>query len=100
MIQIVALLYAGEGGKQAMRAYEKRIMPILAEHGGRLVSASHPTDPGQDDPDEVHIVHFDAMANLEAFRADPRHAALKAQRMIALRDVRLFITDQFVAYID
>lgn len=100
MIQIIALLYAGEGGKAALSAYEAKLMRILAEHGGRLVSASHPTDPRPDDPDEVHVVHFDSMDRFAAFRADPRHAGLADERVVALRDFRLFITDQFVTYID
>ncbi len=100
MIQIVALLYKGAGGKAAMTAYEAEVMHILAEHGGKLVSASHPTHPMPEDPDEIHIVHFESYQALEAFRADPRHAALKERRIEAIRDTRLYITDQFVTYID
>ncbi|MEI9906177.1 MAG: DUF1330 domain-containing protein [Asticcacaulis sp.] len=100
MIQVIALLYAGDGGKPAMRAYESKVMRILAEHGGRLVSASHPADPRPDDPDEVHIVQFESSGHFAAFRADPRHAGLKTERQAAIRDTRLFITDQFVTYID
>jgi uncharacterized protein (DUF1330 family) len=100
VIQIVVLLYAGEGGKAAMRIYEAKAARILAEHGGRMISASHPTDPRPDDPDEVHIVQFDRLEQFEAFRADPRHAGLKPERMAAIRDTRLFITDQFVTYLD
>ena len=100
MIQIIALLYAGHGGREALKAYETEVLPILHEHGGRLISASRPSEPRDDDPDEIHIVHFPDMAALTAFRADPRHVALKPRRTDALRDVRLYITDQFVTYID
>ena len=99
MIQIVALLYAGDGGKAAMKAYEAEVMPILAEYGGKLVSASHPANPMPDDPDEIHIVQFASRDDLDAFRADPRHADLKDRRVAALRDTRLYITDQFVTYL-
>ncbi len=100
MIQVISLLYAGDGGYDALKAHERRVMPILHDHGGRLISASHPSEPRDGDPDEIHVVHFDDMAALSAFRADPRHAGLKAERLHAIRDVRLFITDQFVTYID
>ena len=100
MIQIIVLLYAGEGGKAALKAYQEEVMPIFHEHGGRLVSASHASKPRDDDPDEVHIVHFGSLEDLEAFRADPRHAALKEKRLYAVRDTRLYETDQFVTYID
>ena len=100
VIQIIVLLYAGEGGKAALTTYQEEVMPIFHEHGGRLVSASHASEPRDDDPDEVHIVHFSSLVELEAFRADPRHAALKEKRMYAVRDTRLYQTDQFVTYID
>ena len=100
MIQVISLLYAGEGGYAALKAHEHRIMPILHDHGGRLISASKPSDPRDGDPDEIQVAHFDDLAALTAFRTDPRHAALTAQRRHALRDVRLYLTDQFVTYID
>ena len=100
MIQIIALLYAGEGGKTALTAYEQQVMPIFHDYGGRMVSASHASTPRDGGPDENHVVNFPDMAALEAFRADPRHEALKAQRLYAVRDTRLFTTDQFVTYID
>jgi uncharacterized protein (DUF1330 family) len=100
VIQVISLLYAGEGGREALKAHERRVMPILHDYGGRLISASHPSEPRDGDPDEIHIVHFDDMTALGAFRGDPRHAAMKAERLRAIRDVRLFITDQFVTYID
>ncbi len=100
MIQVIVLLYAGEGGKPPLKAYQEEVMPIFHAHGGRLVSASHASKPRDDDPDEVHIVHFDSQEGLEAFRADPRHAVMREKRRYAIRDTRLFETDQFVTYID
>ena len=100
MIQIIALLYAGDGGKEALQAYEHKVMPIFHDHGGRMVSASHATEPREGDPDEIHVVQFADRAALDAFRADPRLAPLKEERLRAVRDTRLFITDQFVTYID
>jgi len=100
VIQIIVLLYAGEGGKAALQAYQEEVMPIFHDHGGRMVSASHASVPRPDDPDEVHIVHFPSSEALQAFRADPRHAALMDKRIHAVRDTRLYETDQFVTYID
>ena len=100
MIQIIVLLYAGEGGKTALKAYQEEVMPIFHEYGGQLISASHASTPRSDDPDEVHIVHFPSSEALKAFRADPRHAPLIDKRKYAIRDTRLFETDQFVTYID
>ena len=100
MIQIIVLLYRGPGGDDALAAYGAKVQPILHEHGGRMVSASRPSEPRDGDPDAIDIVHFDDMASYEAFRADPRHAGLIEMRQQAIREVRLYITDQFVTYID
>ena len=100
VIQIIVLLYYGPGGKPALEAYGARVQPILHEHGGRMVSASRPSEPRDGDPDAIDIIHFDDQARYEAFRADPRHAGLIEMRQDAIRDVRLYITDQFVTYID
>ena len=100
MIQVIVLLYHGPGGKSALEAYGAKVQPILHEYGGRMISASRPSDPRDGDPDAIDIVHFEDMASYEAFRSDPRHAGLIEMRQAAIRDVRLYITDQFVTYID
>jgi uncharacterized protein (DUF1330 family) len=100
VIQIIVLLYHGPGGKPALDAYGGKVQPILHEYGGRMVSASRPSEPREGDPDAIDVIHFDEMASYEAFRADTRHAAMIEMRQQAIRDVRLYITDQFVTYID
>lgn len=100
MIQIIVLLYHGPGGKPALDAYGARVLPILHQYGGRMVSASRPSEPRDGDPDAIDIIQFDEMTGYDAFRADPRHADLVEMRQTAIRDVRLYITDQFVTYID
>lgn len=100
MIQIVVLLYVGPGGIEALRAHEAEMAPIIYRHGGQIVSASHPSAPRPGDPDEIHILQFPDMQAFDAFRADPDSLSKMEQRRHAIRDARLYITDQFVTYLD
>lgn len=100
MIQIVVLLYVGEGGVTALRKHEAEMAPIIYRHGGQIISASHPSAPQPGDPDEIHILHFPDMAAFDDFRNDPDYLAKAEERHQAIRDARLYITDQFVTYID
>jgi uncharacterized protein (DUF1330 family) len=100
VIQIVVLLYVGEGGLTALREHEAEMAPIIYRHGGQIISASHPSAPQPGDPDEVHILQFPDMRAFEDFRTDPDFLAREDQRRHAVRDARVYITDQFVTYID
>jgi uncharacterized protein (DUF1330 family) len=100
VIQIVVLLYVGEGGIAALRKHEAEMAPIIYRHGGQIVSASHPSAPQPGDPDEVHILQFPDMQAFDDFRDDPDALAKIEQRRHAIRDARIYITDQFVTYID
>lgn len=100
MIQIVVLLYVGDGGIAALRAHEAEMAPIIYRHGGQIVSASRPSEPRPGDPDEIHILQFPDMTAFEDFQKDPESQAKADQRRHAIRDARIYITDQFVTYLD
>ena len=70
MIQIVVLLYVGDGGIEALRAHEAEMVPLIYRHGGQIVSASHPSAPRPGDPDEIHILQFPDMQAFDDFRND------------------------------
>ena len=62
-------------GDEAFQPYEASVLPLLAEHHGRLARRLR-TGDGEVD---VHVVEFASAAALDAYRADPRraeHAAL------------------------
>ncbi|MFF8262672.1 hypothetical protein [Streptomyces virginiae] len=81
-----------EGGMEAFDAYERAVLPLLAEHGGHLQRRLRTPD----DRIEAHLVTFPAPENLDAYRADPRRAAAApllessgaAVELIAVRDVQ------------
>ena len=57
-------------GVEAFRRYEAAVLPLLAEHGGRLARRLRTGDGAV----EVHLVEFASAGAFDAYRADPRHA--------------------------
>ncbi len=100
MIQIVTLLSPGDGSLEVRADYFDQANRILLDHGGRMISTSRPPASDADSSDVVHIVQFEEQAGFDAFRSDPRHAGLRDLRALAIREARLFFTDQYVTYID
>lgn len=82
---VIAFLHARDGGLAALRDFEAPVLPILDDHGGRLVCAVAP-DGGTFDPrpDEVHLLSFPELEAFVAYRADPRHAGLAEVRARAI----------------
>lgn len=59
-----------DGGLAAFDAYESAVLPLLADHGGRLDRRLRSLDGRT----EAHLVHFDTATGLDSYRADPRRA--------------------------
>ena len=57
-------------GVEAFQRYEAAVLPLLADHGGRLARRLRSAAGDV----EVHVVEFDLPAGLDAYRADPRRA--------------------------
>jgi hypothetical protein len=60
-----------EGRLGAFDAYERAVLPLLAEHGGRLERRLRTLD----DRVEAHVVSFPSDEEFAAYRADPRRSA-------------------------
>jgi hypothetical protein len=60
-----------EGRLEAFDAYERAVLPLLAEHGGRLERRLRTLD----DRVEAHVVSFPSDEEFAAYRADPRRSA-------------------------
>ena len=56
-------------------AYEDAVLPLLADHGGRRTVGKDAALPV-----EVHVLSFPDRQALDAYLADPRRAALRAER--------------------
>lgn len=97
MIQIIALIYAGNRGVEGIKAFESLAIPILRQHQGVLVSASSGSQQN-DGPDEIHIIQFPSTAAFESYKADVRHIELAEMRSECIAKIDLYITDIFHHY--
>ncbi len=74
------LLWANEGRRDDLTAYEDQVLRIVHDHAGTVVSRVRTTG-SSDEPDEVQVVfqfpNDEALAN---YLADPRRTALAAER--------------------
>jgi uncharacterized protein (DUF1330 family) len=69
--------YADAGKADQASAYEDEVLPLLEDHGARVVYRGRRTQPGDDTlPLEVHLLRFPHRAALDAYLADPRRQAL------------------------
>ena len=59
-------------GIAQFQAYEAKVLPLLAEHGGTLERRLRSADGTF----EMHILHFKTRSGFESFRNDPRRHAL------------------------
>jgi len=69
--------YAGAETAGEASAYEDEVLPLLEDHGARVLYRGRRTH--HDDaalPLEVHLLWFPHRAALDAYMADPRRAAL------------------------
>ena len=71
-VTVVLIARIPAGGVAEFQAYEGRVLPLLAEHGGRVERRLRSAD----EQVELHIVAFDSASGLAAYVADPRRDAL------------------------
>ncbi|WP_279102845.1 DUF1330 domain-containing protein [Gordonia bronchialis] len=89
-VQLCCLLWARPGRRAELSAYEDKVLPLVADHGGTVVSRVISVDDGDQDPHEVQVFRFDDQAGIDAYLADPRRTALHAERDAAIARTRLF----------
>ena len=90
-LTLVMIADVGAEAVDAFQDYERKVLPLLPRHGGRLERRLR-TGDGMS---EVHVISFDSRAGYQAYLADPeraRHRALLeaaevAQRLLEVTDV-------------
>ena len=99
MIQILVLIYVGERGLDGVQQYESQVIPILREYGGTLMTVFNPQQSSEvSRPDEVHLLEFPTECALNAYRTDPRVAALAEERNSVISKTELYISEKIVSY--
>jgi hypothetical protein len=89
-VRYLALIYLEPGQREALRWYERRVLPVFHRHGGafeRIWSPAPDPDAPRDPetPDEIHLLRFDSPTGLEAARRDPEMQALAGLRASVVR---------------
>ena len=98
MIQIIAFLYASKNGIEGLREFESKVIPILREHKGNLLSASYNENKTVSEPDEVHVIQFPSIENFEAYKRDVRVVELASLKSEMISKMDVYITDGFHQY--
>jgi uncharacterized protein (DUF1330 family) len=98
MIQIIALLFASQNGIKGLREFESKVMPVLREHGGRLISASTNIDRSNGEPDEIHVIQFPSSREFEAYKNDQRIIDLRAFKDTMISKMVVYLTNSFHEY--
>ena len=79
MLTLCILLWANEGCRDDLAVYEDRVLRLVQEHAGTVVSRIRTT--GSDNgPDEIQILRFPHDDALASYLADPRRTALLVER--------------------
>ncbi|GAA1720026.1 hypothetical protein [Dietzia cercidiphylli] len=88
-VRLCVLLWPYPGREDALRLYEDEVLPLIADHGGRLCSRDQVERQATTDPIEIQRIDFPSANALKAFMADPRRLQLESQRAnsIARSDV-------------
>lgn len=86
---VCALVWASPGCAGDLARYEDDALALLPYHGGVALQRLWGTGEGPDDPTEVHLLRFPSEADLQAYLADPRRAALAERRNKAVARGRL-----------
>jgi hypothetical protein len=83
-VRYLALIYVVPGQREALRRYERHVLPVFKRHGGAFERIWTPVvpdaAPDPEAPDEIHLLRFDREDGLEAARRDPEMQALAELR--------------------
>jgi uncharacterized protein (DUF1330 family) len=82
-VNLCVLLWAREGREKELVAYEDRVLPLLRDHGGRVLQRTRSAGAAGD-PLEVHVLEFPSEDALSAYTDDPRRMAMKDERERAI----------------
>jgi uncharacterized protein (DUF1330 family) len=97
-IVLCVLLWPHEDQADALIAYEDAVLPLVAEHGGRVVQRvrareTEEATAGDDAPLEIQILEFPSQTALEAYMVNPRRAILIRQRDVAIARTEVIRSD-------
>jgi uncharacterized protein (DUF1330 family) len=88
-LTLCCLLWARPDQEHALVEYEDRVLALIPEHGATVLSRVR-SSGADGHPVEVQVYQFPSQQALDAYLADPRRAALSAERDAAVARTELF----------
>lgn len=88
-IVLCCLLWAREGEAAGLSAYEDRVLALVPDHGGEVLSRAA-SDGAESRPHEIQLYRFPTQAALDSYIADPSRLALSNDRDQAIARTELF----------
>ncbi|MEO8561326.1 MAG: DUF1330 domain-containing protein [bacterium] len=99
MIYMTVELTIAPGMQAACYEYERTVLALFREHGGRVIVAYRPSaQTGEVVPDEVQILSIESHDHLAAYMADPRRQALAEARTRAILETRVVMSEELLDY--
>lgn len=84
-ITLCVLLWPHEDRTEELIEYEDRVLPLLSDHGARVVVRTRTDGEHPEMPLEVHILEFPSESALESYMGDERRQAMSDARDRAIR---------------
>ena len=99
-VHIVVHLFAANGAKEGMKAYEEKALRIFRRHGGEILAAFKPDSKSGDKPapDEIQILRIRSREDFEKFMNDPDRVGMSDERNRVIAKTEVFISKEDVAY--
>ncbi|MBX3052540.1 MAG: hypothetical protein KF753_13750 [Caldilineaceae bacterium] len=100
MLVIIAHLFMHPGQEVAFRVYETAALARFRAHGGEVLAAFRPspTADGEPTPDEIHVLRIESEEAFALFRGDCARRALDELRAQAIRETRIFVSQEHIPY--
>lgn len=83
-----ALLWPNPGTADALIAYEDKVLPLVADHGGQVLQRAR-SDGADGRPLEMQLFEFPTTEAFDAYITDPRRTALTSDRDHAIARTEL-----------
>jgi uncharacterized protein (DUF1330 family) len=100
MLTLIAHIHGRPGCASALHAYETKALALFTRHGGEILSAFRPAADaeGREVPDEIHVLRIASREAFQAFLKDPDRLSLEAERESAILSVRVYFSEEEIAY--
>jgi len=94
-ITLSCLLWARPGQDDAVAAYEDKVLELLPDYDGVLVSRVR-SDGADGHPTELQLFEFPSYAELDGYLGDARRSALASERDAAIVRTQLMRVERLV----